>query len=120
MQSTLSLFYKKKTVNLYGWLYYIIIGLKPFYSCEDPVTIRFSKFDLISYKTLMEYKKNLTKRVEAKISGLLPNKFSLVFDGWFAGTTHYIAVFATMPSENSLGYEKFLLVYSPMLDETSQ
>jgi hypothetical protein len=51
---------------------------------------------------------------------LLPGTFSLVFDGWAVGQTHYRAVFATYPKDNTeLGYNIVLLSFAPLTDEES-
>jgi hypothetical protein len=39
----------------------------------------------------------LTVKVEQKVKSLLPNMFSLAFDGWSSGGTHFITVFAMWP-----------------------
>ncbi len=58
--------------------------------------------------------------VEKRISALLPGKFALVFDGWSAGIDHYVAVFATYPSNNAKGFQSILLAFSPFEDDESQ
>ncbi len=62
----------------------------------------------------------LTKRVESKISRILPDKFVLLFDGWTENGTHFMAIFASYPSDTKLGYATNLLDFSPFEDETSQ
>lgn len=78
------------------------------------------RYNPISRPTLTKYMHALTKKVEETIRKLLPNKFALVFDGWSTNDTHYIALFATFPSSNELGYKHVLLSFSPFQDETSQ
>ena len=49
---------------------------------------------------------------------MLPSKFALIFDGWDAGDTHFLAIFASFMYE---GFRKqVLLSFSPCLDESSQ
>lgn len=49
----------------------------------------------------------------------LTDKFSLVFDGWTTGGTHYVAVFATFPrhTRDEIGYENVLLAFSRLEEE---
>lgn len=60
---------------------------------------------------------NLTSILETKVSNALPEKFSLVFDGWSSGDTHFVAIFAAFPSFTSCGYQKFLIAFSPLEEE---
>jgi len=114
------LFYKKKTLDVYGWLRYIIMGLQPFYAVENKVVSEFSQYGPISYNTLMKYMDLLTTKVEEKVKLILPDKLCLVFDGWSSGSTHYVGIFATFPAENERKYEKVLIGFSPLEDETNQ
>lgn len=68
----------------------------------------------------MNYLDRLTTVAEQKAAKELPNKFALVFDGWTGGNVHYIALLATFPAQNFLGYRKIILAFSPFEDETSQ
>ncbi|RHY05928.1 hypothetical protein DYB37_012316 [Aphanomyces astaci] len=61
----------------------------------------------------------LSDSVEKKISAMLPNSFAIVFDGWSIGSTHYVAIFATFPTDDAIGYKKVLLSFSPINDEDS-
>lgn len=54
-----------------------------------------------------------------KITNNLPEKFSLVFDGWSAKDTHYVAIFANYHLFNVCCYEKGLLGFSPLYDEAA-
>jgi len=87
---------------------------------QNPVFRRNVKHEPMGLTTLMSYLTGLTKLVETRIKDLLPEKFSLVFDGWSAGSTHFVAVFASFTSEKEdSGYETRLLGFSPFEDETS-
>lgn len=59
------------------------------------------------------YMKTLTKDVEGKIRDKLPDKFALAFDCLIEGTTHYVSIFASIPTANTvksqIGYKTFLL-----------
>ena len=63
----------------------------------------------------MEY---LTEHVEEKIREELPDKSTLVIDGWTTADTHYIGLFVCFPRKEEAGYKRVLLAFSPLLDET--
>ena len=82
---------------------------------EKPNTRKNVHLKAISTKSLKKYMQLLTKALEEKISGLLPNKFGQVFDGWSNGGVHYIATFATFDRQPK--DKPILLAFSPMDDE---
>ncbi len=43
--------------------------------------------------------------VEAKIRNILPDIFSIVFDGWTTSDSHYIAMYATFADDFTLKYK---------------
>ena len=59
-------------------------------------------------------------KLRRKLKKILPTRFSLIFDGWSHGDTHYVGVFATFPTSTMIGYTKILLGISPMGNEESQ
>ncbi|RHY57120.1 hypothetical protein DYB38_014335, partial [Aphanomyces astaci] len=61
----------------------------------------------------------LCAHVERKIASQLPDQFALVHDGWSHGSTHYLAIFATFPSSDPIGYTRTLLAFAPINDEES-
>lgn len=107
------------SINYFGWFNYIINGLHPFAHVENIVTRDSVKFAPISLSTFMRYLPRLTELVEKKISNLLPQTFAIVFDGWTAGTTHYLGVFASFPQQDGTAYSTRLLGFSPIGDEIS-
>ena len=72
----------------------------------------------ISSKKLKDSIHILTKKVEPIIAKMLPDKFGLIFDGWSAGGTNFVAIFATFTYEGER--KQFILSFSPLLGETSQ
>lgn len=112
-------FHTSKARHLHGWLNLIIHGLLPFSTVQNKVFRENVKHEYVSISTIMRYISGLTALVEEKISSLLPSKFCLVFDGWSSNLTHFIAVFATFPSDNHCGYSARLLTVSPIGDECS-
>ena len=57
----------------------------------------------------------LTKALEVKIAGLLPDRFGQVFDGWSNGGVHYIATFAAFHGQPE--DKPILLAFSPVDNE---
>ena len=55
----------------------------------------------ISVNSLKKYMECLARRVEEKVASRLPEKFALIMDGWSAGTTLFIGLFAS--NSNGLG-----------------
>lgn len=53
------------------------------------------------------------------ISIILPNQVAVVFDGWAAGSTNFINVFASFPSNAKDVYSARLLSFSQSNDETT-
>ena len=109
-----------KTQRVHAWMALIIDGMLPFSFCENERARQFLKFDSIARNTLVKYMGKLTEIVEKKLAAHLPEKFALVFDGWSASDSHhFVALFATFPEKNEVGYSKVLLTISPLGDGTS-
>lgn len=68
----------------------------------------------------MLYIKNLTSLVKNKVRELLPDRFTIIFDGWTSGSTQYVTEFAKFPSTAEKGYQKVRLGLSSMGNELSQ
>ncbi len=61
---------------------------------------------------------HMTVKVERLIRTRLPDMFVLIFDGWSSGSTHFLAVFASLSrSDAKDGYERALLSFAPLFDE---
>lgn len=112
-------FATKKQNPIYGWIHLIVCALLPFSTVENNVFREHIQHAPISRDTFMRYLSRLTKSVESKLSALLPSRIALIFDGWTAGSSHYLSVFASYTSTNSRGFEVRLLSLSPMGDECS-
>jgi len=107
----------KTAKNVHGWLEWVCIGLKPFSFVEETLTRRYSNLAPITAPTLKKYMEKVTKAVERAISQELPNRFALAIDGWTKSSTHFIAIFATYPKQDS--YATALLTFTPLGEETS-
>ncbi len=115
-----TIFYKKKTIQVHGWLDVIINGLQPFYIVESEVFRRSEKFETLRYKRLSKYRNALTyQSSEAKIRKLLPMKFFIIFDDWSSQTTYYVGVFAAFPYNTPHGYARVLVGFSLLEREDS-
>lgn len=55
-----------------------------------------------------------------KIQNTLPDSFAVVIDGWTAGPTHYVRVFAPFPAQLHTEYDKILIERAPMVEQLSQ
>jgi hypothetical protein len=91
-----------RILNVYGWLDLVINECLPFSIVEKEKFREYCKLLPISRNTLMKYLAQLTLIVEKKIMEILPDKFSLSFDGWTldGSSTHYIGLFATFVRNN--------------------
>ena len=105
----------KKAQNLYGWLDWVCMELKPFEFVESDLTRKYTNLQPICRKTLMKYMHLTTLEVEKAITKSLPDRFALLLDGWTHHSTHFLAVFASF-MENSEP-NSVLLSFSPLMDE---
>ena len=118
-QMTLKFMHCKKSENLYGWLEWVCINLKPFSFVEDELTRKYSKLGNVSRNTLEKYLHLTATTVEKRIARELPESFAVMIDSWTTGSTHFLGAVACYPCP-SKDYETALLAFSPLLDETSQ
>ncbi|ETV84120.1 hypothetical protein H257_03430 [Aphanomyces astaci] len=105
--------------NVFGWLAWITMSLLPFAFCENVYAKRYTTLGSMTTNTLWKYIHLVCQVVEAKLRRTLSSKFAHVFDGWTSGSTHYVAVFATFPSDNVICYQRVLLSFAQMNDEES-
>ncbi|ETV74695.1 hypothetical protein H257_10811 [Aphanomyces astaci] len=92
----------KKSKTIFDWLKWVTELLLPFSFVANQIVRRYTNLDPISRTTFMKYLGLCTSVVEQNIREKLPDAFALVFDGWSHGSTHYVAVFATFPSDHKL------------------
>jgi hypothetical protein len=111
-------FFAKKDTNLFSWVEWIVKDLLPFSFCKKPTTRKFSLLDAISVESLMKAMTQFTVIVEQKVKHCLPDIFSLAFDGWSSGGTHFMTVFAMWPDQTQeKGYSQAMLSFAPLQDE---
>ena len=104
----INLFYRRKTVTVYGWVHFKVMELRPFSIVENEVFFSHAKFKNISSKTLEKYLGRITKLVEWKISQKLPDKLVIIIDGWSTPSAQCVLLYTTYPSDNENGYQKVL------------
>ena len=69
----------KKAQNLYGWLDWVCMELKPFEFVESDLTRKYTNLQPICQKTLMKYVHLTTLEVEKAITKRLsPDRFALL------------------------------------------
>ena len=109
-----------KEKNIYDWLDWIIGEGLPFITVEKPLTRKYSKLDPISVDTFMKYMNKCTMQVEDYIKSSLPEKFSILFDGWTleGQSTQFIGIFASFINDRTQENEKVLVAFQPLMDES--
>ena len=65
----------------------------------------------------MSHLQRLTMHIETSIASLLPDQFSLTFDNWSCGTTHFLAIFVLFHTKNEVGGETSQISFSPLTQE---
>ena len=68
----------------------------------------------------MKYFNAVHRLVKEEVSANLPERFGLIFNGWSAGTHHYVGVFAVYPEGMEMKRKKVMLAMDTLLDETNQ
>lgn len=121
-QQQLNMFFDDKSNNIFKWLLWIVEGELTLNFPEKPHSRSFSNLDIVSTKTLKKYgfaiEREIVNTIISKIAEV-PH-VALVFDGWTAGSTHFIGVFASLPAPNKDSLPRlYLLRFSPLLDGTS-
>jgi len=110
---------------MYKWIHQIVFQNLPFSFVDQEENRANSKLKPTCSKTLKLAMDVVTREVEAHVAKILPNVFALIFDGWSAGDTHFVAIFASFMQQVSVfvkGVKEvkktLLLAMSPMEDET--
>jgi hypothetical protein len=105
-----------KEREVFKILNWVVQQNQPFNEIDNEITQDMLNVRPISSKTLRKYILSLTPLVEKSIAEQLPGKFGLLFDGWTAGTVHYVALFASYV--NNAGIQKeHLLALAPLITE---
>ena len=80
-RGTLDSMHCRKSENIYGWIEWVCMGLKPFAFVENDLRRKYSCLEKITITTLENYMQLLTSKIEKVIARELPDKFSLMIDG---------------------------------------
>lgn len=121
-QKHLDLFFDSKSNNIYKWLKWIIEDELSLNFPEKTNTRNYTNLDKISTKTAKKYGFEIEHIVSNMIIDKIEkvNHIALIFDGWTAGSTHFIGVFASLPAPDKEKLPKlYLLRFAPLLDGTS-
>ncbi|DAZ96558.1 TPA: LOW QUALITY PROTEIN: hypothetical protein N0F65_011235 [Lagenidium giganteum] len=104
------------TCNMYDWVRWIVDRNLPLSEVEADVTRQVVKMRPTSVETVKMYMRRIAKSVGNTISRAIGETFGLMFDGWSAGTQHYMyaVVFAVYHAEN--GHQEWLIGLRPMED----
>lgn len=87
--------YLKKTQSVHAWMEFILLALQLFSFVDNNFIRRHFKQNPISVETLMKYISKLTTYVEEKVYKVFPDHFSVIFNRFSGGDTHYFSVFAS-------------------------
>jgi hypothetical protein len=71
----------KKVLNYFGWIEWVMMGLKPFSFVKNTLTRKYSNLEGISAEIAMLYVNILVNKVEDLIRDSVPSKFTLLFYG---------------------------------------
>ncbi|ETP26378.1 hypothetical protein F441_00909 [Phytophthora nicotianae CJ01A1] len=108
-------FVRHSTINLYGWMEWIVQSNLPLAFCESRTARRYTNLDPISMETLRAGMEGVTREVERKIAAELPARFGVMFDGWTHDSEHYVAWFACYEVNGVLVTP--LLAMAPLINE---
>lgn len=110
-------FYSKKTVHIFSWLEMVIGGLFPFSFCKKKLIRKNFRVAGISVENYYEIHGYIYGKSEAQSGTRSTFKFDIAFNGLSSIYTHFVCVFAQLPSKNSCGQGRALLGFSPFQDE---
>ena len=85
----------KTEKEMFRWIEWVVMLNQPLSIVDDPLTRDGMRYKPITSKLLL--RRNilaLCKEMQTSIKHRLPDKFSIIFDGWTEGTIHYIGVSA--------------------------
>lgn len=71
-----------QTSKIYGWLDLIMTEGLPFNTVQKDTYRRFTDLERMSVASLKKYANALTREVEDLLAAAIPDKISLIFDGW--------------------------------------
>ncbi|KAE9135558.1 hypothetical protein PF005_g5264 [Phytophthora fragariae] len=82
------------------------------------VAPKYAGLSAISKATLKKYLATLVALVEGSLSLRAGKLYALLFDGWSAGSDHFVAVFICYTKDGEMNMH--LLAIAPLIDETNE
>ncbi|KAE9249404.1 hypothetical protein PF002_g5301 [Phytophthora fragariae] len=102
----------------FGWIDWIVGGELPLNFCENELTRKNAGLSPNSKATLKKYLTALVAFVEGSLSIIAGELYALLFDGWSAGSDHFVAVFICYTKGGER--KRHLLAFASLIDETNQ
>ena len=88
-------------------------GFENFDFVEDSLTRKYTNLGKFARNTFLKYMVALRREIEKSISTKLPDRFAVIVDGLFKGSTHFVGIFAAFPSlKDTNGFSTVLLSFS--------
>ena len=92
--------------------------MRDFGFCETLLTRKFTNLESLSKNTLQKFITLIAPEVESDIAKMLPEKFGIIFYGWFHQGTHYVGVFDLYEAMKIPASLEFLcLQIAPLLND---
>lgn len=104
--------------EVYKWVEFVVMKNLPVSFVDCPYTRDVTRLRNISSQTLRAIILDLLAVVNETIQAELPSKFTIVFDGWTEGSTHYIGIAAAYLKASSDGKQvpvQTMLSMKPLL-----
>ena len=86
-------------LHTYKWVEWIVMKNQPLSMVDCPLTRAGMQYEETTSKLLRRHILALHTEMQTTIMKKLPDKFSIIFDGWSEGTVHYIGVSAAYVTE---------------------
>ena len=78
--------------DMFKWVEWIVMKNQPLSIVDCPLTREAIRYKPITSKLLRKNILAVCKEMQTSIKHKLPDKFTIMFDGWTEGTVHYIGV----------------------------
>ncbi|KAG3157731.1 hypothetical protein PC128_g21617 [Phytophthora cactorum] len=121
----------QRSINLFGWLEWIVKNNLPLNFCESEearrlvacrflhmytlLQLSYTKLDPICVETLCWSLHKVARTAEAKLAAEMPDQFWLIIDRWTHGSDHYLTVFGCYMVGSTPSYS--LLAMAPLLNK---
>ena len=105
----------KKEQDTFHWIEWVVMRHMSLLEVDNTLTRKLCKHSSICSKTLRKNILAVKDDVEETIRNFLPDKFSVLFDGWSHGSEHYMGVTAAFTNPKTKAYCEVLLSMEPLL-----